>query len=72
MKQSVYVRMYMYHSKQEHTILLDYISAYYAAISKIAYGLNKVGLHIHLLLQTTAILPCLYVIVAFPTMPPTK
>ena len=49
MKQSVYVRMYMYHSKREHTILLDYISAYYIAISKIAYGLNKVGLHIHLL-----------------------
>ena len=38
----------MYHSKQEHTILLDFISAYYVAISKIAYGLNKVDLHIHL------------------------
>jgi hypothetical protein len=46
MKQSVCVRMY--HSKQEHTILLDFISAYYVAISKIAYGLNKVDLHIHL------------------------
>lgn len=45
MKQSVYVRMY--HSKREHTILLDYISAYYIAVSKIAYGLNKIGLHIH-------------------------
>lgn len=60
MKQSVYVRMY--HSKREHTILLDYISAYYIAISKIAYGLNK----------TTAILPCLFFILAFPTMPATK
>lgn len=70
MKQSVYVRMY--HSKREHTILLDYISAYYIAISKIAYGLNKIGLHIHFFLQTTAILPCLYFILAFPTMPATK